>query len=48
MNFGFIGTGEITKSVIIGIINSKIKFEKIYISKRNNIISASLKKRVKK
>ena len=48
MKFGFIGTGEITKSVIIGIINSKIKFEKIYISKRNNIISASLKKKSKK
>ena len=31
----FIGTGEITKAVVIGILKSKIKYKKIYISKRN-------------
>ncbi len=35
MKLGFIGTGEITKAVILGILKSKIKYSKIYISKRN-------------
>ena len=48
MNLGFIGTGEITKSVILGILKSKIKFSKIFISKRNNKISDFLKKKNKK
>tara|TARA_Y100000591_G_C21803685_1_gene683555 strand:+ start:261 stop:1031 length:771 start_codon:yes stop_codon:yes gene_type:complete len=43
MKLGFIGTGEITKSVILGIINSRIKFKKIFISKRNKKISKFLK-----
>ena len=30
MNLGFIGTGEITKAVVIGILKSKIKYKKIY------------------
>jgi len=34
MNLGFIGTGHITKAVVQGILGSKIKFSKIYLSKR--------------
>ena len=48
MNLGFIGTGEITKAVVKGIINSQINFKKIYISKRNKNISKNLKKENKK
>ncbi len=48
MNLGFIGTGEITKAVILGVLNSKIKFNKIYISKRNVKISKFLKNKNKK
>lgn len=48
MNLGFIGTGEITKAVVEGITKSKIKYRKIYLSKRNNIISKYLKKLNKK
>jgi len=48
MNLGFIGTGEITKAIIIGILRSKIKFSKIYISKRNKKISKFLKGKNKK
>ena len=47
MNIGFIGTGKITSSVITGICQSKIKYNKIFISKRNNRISNSLKKKYK-
>ena len=35
MNIGFIGTGKIASSVIIGISKSKISYRKIYISPRN-------------
>ncbi len=48
MQLGFIGTGEITKSVILGILKSKIKFKKIYISKRNKKISNYLKSKSNK
>ena len=48
MNLGFIGTGEITKAVILGILKSNIKFNKIIISKRNNKISNFLKNKSKK
>ena len=48
MKLGFIGTGEITKAVVIGILGSKIKFKKIYLSKRNSKISSYLKKKSKK
>ena len=44
MKLGFIGTGEITKAVITGIVNARIKFSKIYISKRNAKNSNKLKK----
>ena len=43
MKLGFIGTGEIAKAVILGITNSKLKYKKIYISKRNTKISKFLR-----
>jgi pyrroline-5-carboxylate reductase len=45
MKIGFIGTGHITKSVINGILKSKLKISKIVVSKRNIKISSSLKKK---
>ena len=48
MNLGFIGTGEITKAVILGILKSKIKFKRIYISRRNKKISSYLKRKSRK
>ena len=48
MNIGFIGTGKIASSVILGIISSKIKYKKIIISPRNRKIAAKLKRKFKK
>ena len=48
MNLGFIGTGKIASSVITGICNSSIKYKKIVISSRNNIVSKKLKKKFKR
>ena len=48
MKIGFIGSGQITKAVIEGIINSKLKITKIYISKRNKKVSRNLKAKSKK
>ena len=48
MKIGFIGTGQITKAVITGIIKSELKITKIYISKRNDKISKFLKAKNKK
>jgi len=48
MKLGFIGTGKIASSVIIGICNSKISFSKILVSSRNKLISQKLKKTYKK
>jgi pyrroline-5-carboxylate reductase len=48
MKLGFIGTGKIASSVITGICNSSIKYNKIIISSRNNKISKRLKKKFKK
>ena len=48
MKLGFIGTGKIASSVIIGICNSKIRYKKIIISPRNRKIANSLKRRFKK
>ena len=48
MNLGFIGTGKIASSVIIGIFKSKISFKKIIISPRNRVIAKDLKKNFKK
>ena len=48
MKLGFIGTGQITKAVINGLLGSNIKFSKIYISERNSKISKQLEKKNKK
>ena len=48
MKLGFIGTGKITSSVITGICKSSIKYNKIFISSRNNKISKQLKKKFKR
>ena len=48
MNIGFIGTGKIASSVIIGICKSNIKYNRIIISSRNKKIASSLKKKFKK
>ena len=48
MNLGFIGTGKIASSVIIGICNSNIKYKKILISPRNKKIAKTLKKNFRK
>ena len=48
MKLGFIGTGKIASSVIIGICKSRISFNKILISPRNKLIAQSLKKKFKK
>jgi len=48
MKLGFIGTGEITKAVVIGILGSKLKFKKIYLSERNKKVSSFLRKKNKK
>ena len=48
MRIGFIGTGEITKAVVLGILKSKIKYQKIYISRRNKKISNFLKSKSNK
>jgi pyrroline-5-carboxylate reductase len=48
VRLGFIGTGKIASSVIEGICNSKIRYKKITISKRNNKISLKLKNKFKK
>ncbi len=48
MNIGFIGTGKIASSVILGINKSSIKYKKIFISQRNKSISKKLKKKFNK
>ena len=48
MKIGFIGTGQITKAVVTGIISSKLKVNKIYISERNKKISRKLKSKSNK
>ena len=48
MNLGFIGTGKIASSVITGICNSKIAYDKIIISPRNKDIAKNLKQKFKK
>ena len=48
MKIGFIGTGHISKSVINGILISKLKIKKIIISKRSNKISSALKRKSNK
>ena len=48
MKIGFIGTGQITKAVVTGVINSKLKISKIFVSERNKKISRILKFKSKK
>ena len=48
MKLGFIGTGKIASSVIIGICNSKIKYKQILISPRNLKVANNLKKNFKR
>ena len=48
MKIGFIGTGQITKAVVTGILNSKLKINNIYLSERNKKISKHLKSKSKK
>ena len=48
MKLGFIGTGKIASSVIIGICNSNIRYKQIIISPRNKKIALGLKKKFKK
>ena len=48
MKLGFIGTGRIASSVITGICNSKILFNKILISPRNKTTAKILTKKYKK
>ena len=45
MILGFIGTGKISSSIIIGIFNSKLKIKRIYISSRNRNIAKKLEKK---
>ena len=48
MKLGFIGTGKITSSVVIGVCKSKIKFKKIILSPRNKRIANNLKRKFSK
>ena len=48
MKLGFIGTGKIASSIIIGLSSSKINYQKIIISPRNKKIAFRLKKKFKK
>ena len=48
MKIGFIGTGQITKAVVTGILGAKLKVNKIYLSERNKKISKDLKSKSKK
>ena len=48
MKLGFIGTGQIAKATILGILRSNLKINKIYISQRSKKISKQLSKKSKK
>ena len=48
MNLGFLGSGRITLSIINGVLNSKVRVQKIFISYRNRNISKKLSKKFKK
>ena len=45
MILGFIGTGKISSSIILGIFKSKLKVSRIYISSRNRSIAKKLAKK---
>ena len=48
MKLGFIGTGQIAKATILGILGSNLKINKIYISQRSEKISKQLSKKAKR
>ena len=48
MILGFIGTGKISSSIIIGIFKSKLNAKRIYISSRNRNIAKKLVKKFTK
>ena len=48
MKLGFIGTGKIASSVILGVCKSQIKFRQIIVSPRNKRIANNLKKKYNK
>ena len=48
MKLGFIGTGKIASSVIIGLCNSKIKFKQVIVSPRNKKAASNLKRKFRK
>ena len=48
MILGFIGTGKISSSIILGIFKSKLKVKKIYISSRNRSIAKKLARKSRK
>lgn len=48
MKLGFIGTGQIAKATIVGILGSHLKINKIYISQRSKKVSKQLSKKSKK
>ncbi len=48
MKIGFIGTGQITKAVVTGVINSKLKITKIFVSERKKKVSRIYKFKIKK
>ena len=48
MKLGFIGTGKISSSVITGICNSSIKYNKIFVSSRNSANAKKLKLKFKR
>ena len=48
MKLGFIGTGKIASSVILGVCKSKKKFRQIIVSPRNKRTANNLKKKFKK
>ena len=45
MIIGFIGTGKISSSIVLGIFKSKLKVKRIYISSRNRSIAKKLAKK---
>ena len=48
MILGFIGTGKISSSIVLGIFKSKLKVKRIYISSRNRNIAKKLANKYRK
>ena len=45
MILGFIGTGKITSSIVYGLLKSKLKTKRVYISSSNKNIAQKLKRK---